>query len=550
MNFDILETIEKIYSRSKDSQLKSELFENLKSELEKFSDYLRVDQLSALLFANAFTIGHRENSFHEIFKYFGMNEFLEVLKHQANIELLYKKSLLKNKRARQCQFNTFEVPQGIIDKISKGEPIPVTASENIPPKGFVDVLQEFDELSDQFDDEKINLMEFRYEMRSLIENNLHFPFFTKMKNWNLNDFETFFLLDTIWDAVDHGNNNFNTNVSRTVGGFYKSKSNELEVVTSIVSGETRLTTQRLIDLEKSKYKNRVNAKLSKYVLKTLRETQKIKLDIIEEENTSLLLHSKIKRKELFYSKNESIQIETINNILDETKFRSVKKMMAQKAMPAGITILLHGEPGTGKTETIYQLAKASGRNIFKVDISQTKTMWFGESEKLVKKIFTDYKDLKKDEKRCPILLFNEADAVIGKRRTTGSSSVSNTENAMQNILLEEIENFEGILCATTNLIENMDAAFERRFLYKVKFEKPLLQNSAKIWLSKLPFLKESESLLLAETFSFSGGEMENIARKSTLHEILTGDIPDFELVNKFCSEEKWAKSFSKIGFSK
>jgi SpoVK/Ycf46/Vps4 family AAA+-type ATPase len=219
-------------------------------------------------------------------------------------------------------------------------------------------------------------------------------------------------------------------------------------------------------------------------------------------------------------------------------------------MSTGITALLYGAPGTGKTESVYQLAKKYNRPIFKVEISETKSMWFGESQKLVKKIFTDYYTFKKTQKVCPILLFNEADAIIGKRKSAGSSSVSDTENAIQNVLLEELENFDGILFATSNLVANLDSAFERRFLFKVKFENPSMVNAAKIWRNKLPLLSAKEALQLASQFSYSGGEMENIARKSLMDEIVFGTKPDFERIISFCENEKWSGGINgtRIGF--
>ena len=78
----------------------------------------------------------------------------------------------------------------------------------------------------------------------------------------------------------------------------------------------------------------------------------------------------------------------------------------------------------------------------------------------------------KQSVKAPILLFNEADAIIGKCQVGAERAVEKMENSIQNIILQEIEQLDGILIATTNLAENMDKAFERRFLYKVKFEKP------------------------------------------------------------------------------
>ena len=82
-----------------------------------------------------------------------------------------------------------------------------------------------------------------------------------------------------------------------------------------------------------------------------------------------------------------------------------------------------------------------------VDISETKSMWYGESEKRIKKIFDTYRGYLKTCDIAPILLFNEADAVIGKRKEAGQGSIDQTENAIQNILLQEMENLEGIMIA-------------------------------------------------------------------------------------------------------
>lgn len=99
-------------------------------------------------------------------------------------------------------------------------------------------------------------------------------------------------------------------------------------------------------------------------------------------------------------------------------------------------------------------------------------MWVGESEKNIKGTFDDYKKKVKQLAKAPILLFNEADAIIGKRQVGAERAVEKMENSILNIILQEIEQLDGILIATTNLPENMDKAFERRFLYKIQFEKP------------------------------------------------------------------------------
>jgi SpoVK/Ycf46/Vps4 family AAA+-type ATPase len=189
-----------------------------------------------------------------------------------------------------------------------------------------------------------------------------------------------------------------------------------------------------------------------------------------------------------------------------------------------------GGPGTGKTETALQLAKKTGRGIVQVDIAEAKSKWFGESEKKIKEIFSDYRIAVEKLKVTPILLFNEADAIIGKRQILGEErqGCGQTENAMQNIILQEIENLDGILIATTNLVKNMDNAFERRFLYKIEFEKPTPEARAYIWQTMLPNLSKQEAGELSDKFAFSGGQIENIARKNMVRNAIYGEDLNFE----------------------
>jgi SpoVK/Ycf46/Vps4 family AAA+-type ATPase len=227
-------------------------------------------------------------------------------------------------------------------------------------------------------------------------------------------------------------------------------------------------------------------------------------------------------------------------------------------MRTGFACLFSGAPGTGKTETARQLARRTGRDIMEVDISETKSMWFGESERKVKGIFDRYSSLvlrcqKSKNHLTPILLFNEADGVIGKRMELSgngrSASIDKTLNAMQNIILQEFENLKGILIATTNLVTNLDPAFDRRFLYKIEFGKPTAEARQNIWRSMLPSLCIHDAKALAEGFDFSGGQIENIARKRALDIVLNGNEPDLERLAELCREETLDKhEANRIGF--
>lgn len=541
VNFNVLDVIEKVHNHSKDSQLRNELFDVLKEDLKLLSDYFQLNEIQTVIFANCFILGYEETYLGSVFKHFGMKEY-KAIKYKKDIDLLNSRNFFKERRRhRRIEF---EISRAIINAVSENIRF---NSEDTKPKNLITILEEFDLYSDLFDDDEISQNELKYKIQELLDDNSEISFIKIILDWKLDEFETFFFLDTLWDAIKSGDNDFNTGVQSTIDDFFKDKGSGLLFQNQLLNGKTKLTKIKLIELSKDSYRNSCKAKLSKNIIELLKEKENIILEFGEDK--SLIYAENIKEKPLFYGESELSQIQTVSKMLENEQFLSIQNRLKEKAMPVGFSILLYGAPGTGKTESVYQLARESGRNIMKVDISETKSMWFGESQKLAKKIFTQYKELKETEELCPILLLNEADAIIGKRKQAGSSNVADTENAIQNVFLEELENFDGILFATTNLVNNMDNAFERRFLYKIQFQKPSIEQSVLIWKSKLPFLNDEECKKLAEQYLFSGGEMENIARKTFTNEILTGETPDFEYVKNICQNEKWnSKEIKKIGF--
>ena len=167
----------------------------------------------------------------------------------------------------------------------------------------------------------------------------------------------------------------------------------------------------------------------------------------------------------------------------------------------------------------------------------------------MKRIFNNYEQLRQKSSITPILFFNEADAILGKRKVNSDSNVAQTENAIQNILLEALENFKGIFIATTNLIQNLDTAFDRRFIYKMCFMPPSIETGAQIWKQNLPFLTEENCMNLAESFQFSGGQIDNVVRKCEIEHILSGRQANAQEVFAFCEREELLKNNgSRIGF--
>lgn len=173
------------------------------------------------------------------------------------------------------------------------------------------------------------------------------------------------------------------------------------------------------------------------------------------------------------------------------------------------------------------------------------------AEKRIQAVFDSYRRAVVSSKRTPILFFNEADAIFGNRIENTTHSVDKMENAMQNIILEEMEKLDGIMICTTNLTKNLDKAFDRRFLFKIEFEKPNLEARQSIWKSVLDGLSDEQAAELANRYPFSGGQILNISRKQVINSIFTGTSDlDFAQILSDCSSENLSRTGgSTIGFA-
>lgn len=227
--------------------------------------------------------------------------------------------------------------------------------------------------------------------------------------------------------------------------------------------------------------------------------------------------------------------ETLNHLLAQVDAR-VAKLLKQwgikQKRSIEAKILLYGPPGTGKTLSALALAKSLKKEVLSFDCSKILSMYVGESEKNVRQIFDTYKDICKKTKNEPILLLDEADQFLSSRANVASSA-DKMHNQMQNIFLEQIERFEGIIIATTNLIENFDSAFSRRFNYKIEFKRPNFSQRQKLWKSLLPrnisFVDSKQVLIdtLSE-YDLSGAQIKLVI-KNTAYKVATRENPVFSI---------------------
>lgn len=254
-------------------------------------------------------------------------------------------------------------------------------------------------------------------------------------------------------------------------------------------------------------------------------------------------------KQMLLDDDQRSQYDDLVALLQPDSMASLNRRLKEAGLKSGFTCLFYGPPGTGKTETAYQIATATGRDIWQVDMSLIHGKWVGDSEHHAQQIFDQYFKKILHSKSTPILLLNEADAIISRRLPGADSSVALMYNRVQNIILQALEDFQGILIATTNLEQNFDQAFERRFLFKMRFRLPSLSVRERLWKSMLPSLSADDCHHLATEFpSFAGGQIANVCRKAIIDGALHDRSSDLQRLRSFCRQETLSAIDHPIGF--
>ena len=264
---------------------------------------------------------------------------------------------------------------------------------------------------------------------------------------------------------------------------------------------------------------------------------------------NLILPEKLTPKELFYNDEEQRQVNRLMDLLSPKTFGEVQQRLKDSGMRTGFCVLLHGVPGSGKTELVNQLCIATGRPVMVAQVSELISKWVGDYEKNISELFEQYASLVAKSKVCPILLFNECDAILGKRNEQGGSdAVGKMYHSVQNILLEQMEKLNGIMICTSNMPGALDKAFERRFLFSIEFHKPQKEVKAKIWRAMMPEINKKTAQALAAQYDFSGGQIENVVRRQRVEHILYSKAITFDSLSRICKEEGYDKKTRGIGF--
>ena len=519
-----------------------------RDSVNQIMDFLSISFDQAVLFSCLV-----ELSLHRIVTLDGLSRHincsvLRIIGVIPEIDVLVEKSLVRKKiktsRGKPTYNNiAYTVPHNVVESLRTSDKSFLSMN---PKMNFPNLLEQVKILVKEREDELISTHDLEQEIEYFLQNNSEYTF-VKYINQNLAKSTNKCVVLVL--AYFHLTGLVYIDVDNTLESIFDDINDQIEFKRSIASGSSELVKKGLVTYQNSQFGNEQFISISTQTINVLyQEYPELKMQ--DTSNIGLIKHEAIVEKRLYFENSVGNQISSIQSILGKAKFASFQKEAHRNKINKGITAIFHGYSGTGKTEAVYQIAKKTGRDIMMVDLSQTKSMWFGESEKQVKKIFDDYCRLLQAYPITPILFINEVDGLFSKRMDVGNNSSSTTQtlNTIQNIILQSLENFEGILFATTNLSGNLDKAFERRFLFKIEFSKPDKNIRRRIWMNKLPELHPKMAETLGERFDLTGGQIDIQIRQLVLKRVLNKNLNLFDSLLESCENEKGFTERKRVGF--
>lgn len=536
----LLQAIEKVVELAEDSKMSEEFMLKAAPEINLLAESFGITERQAVLFCVCMEKGPRRVDYDDLASYLDLNK-IGVLSFASDIDALVRRRLLKFRDVKDE--DDFDIPAVVIRSLKHNEVYQLPQRKGLDCAAMFELL---DQCFEDLDDDAISSHALCEELQQLFEDNPQVGFVKHLKEYYLSDEDEMMVAFFAHRLINRDDDDIRF---CDIEDLYDNRADFTNAKGKLRTGEHKLQEKKLIEhkcvdglADVTKYKLTDAAKLDLLA--------EMKINATEEKLADMLDASKLTEKQLFFPKDIERQVEELGHFLQPENYQKIQERMKEKGFRYGFACLFYGSPGTGKTETVYQLAKKTGRNIMVVDVPQLKSMWVGQSEKNVKALFDRYREQVKKAKLTPILLFNEADAIIGKRKNGAENAVDKMENSLQNIILQEMEQLDGIMIATTNLQQNMDKAFERRFLYKIKFDKPTEEARAHIWHEMIPDLSELDVHTLASKYDFSGGQIENIARHYAIDTILHGQAEDvLPMLIRHCDNERLdEKNMKKIGF--
>jgi len=538
----ILDLMEILSGKSDDSRLDESFWTRYGPVAEELGRRLSVTPSQAVLFSVCLRKGPRNVSYEDIAHHLDISNIMALSKCSDDIDALVRIKYLRYRDARDEE--SFDIPVPVIRALKKNR------APQIPRRTGLSQPELFEYLGGLFDDLDSGSIlpgDLYTELKDLFALNKELPYVRELGSLGIRSKSDWMVLVLLCHLLV--NKDDDSIIYGQIQDVYRFDSEYIGARAAFQDGTHPLMKGGLVEHEcddgvvNSSRIHLTNGAKSRLL-------SDFHLHGPEVDMGGLVSPATISEKGLFYTQNTGRQVRELQSFLSAERYNDIHERMAKTGFRSGFACLFYGPPGTGKTETVYQIARVTGRSLLRVNVPDIKSKWVGESEKNIKAVFERYRKAVKHSEKAPILLFNEADSIFGVRMGGAERAVDKMENAIQNILLQEMEDLDGILIATTNLTQNLDHAFERRFLYKVRFDQPDSSVREMIWGTMLPLLSAEDCARLASAYELSGGQIENIARKFTISTSLYGDaLSPLPVLEGYCKEEKLGnRNCPRIGF--
>lgn len=536
-----------IFENSKGSKMEFHKDKKLDAAIRYIVDLFNITHIQSCLLAIIFifTLDDTEVGFERLLNFLGMN-LTDYFDLQGDVQVLLDKGHIiyrKENRTNNLYNSNFSINQKVIDAIFNGTSIVDALSEpdldinqlcghisRVITRSSLNncTVNEITEKIERIENKNSNL-DAVIQLKKIIQIEDRTLLYNLINEMTTSNVSTFDLLPSLIELY----------------GRIESQC----ILRSFINKETNLQKLGLLEVSANGYAQDATITLTDKT-KEIFFGNHAGLYLTRITNKNIIRHDSIFSKELFFDEQVQRELALLEQGLQEDNFIELRDTLKSKGfLNNGVTAILYGVSGGGKTSGVYQIARKTNRDIMQLDLSQIRSMYYGESEKQVKEIFNSYRDLCNVSERTPILLLNECDAVLGKR-LEGNSTTDTTETTLVNLFLEFFETNTGIIIATTNLINTVDPSFFRRFLFKVKFSTPSPIVVKQILKNKLDFLTEKELETISIRYRLTGGEIDNILTKITLNKVLTKSNPTINEIMEYCEQEKISDyKTAKLGFN-
>lgn len=387
---DLLQAFEIIVEKAKGSSLGEEFYQKADPYLVFVSDKLCISKRASVIMAL-----FADRCYDTHIRFSDLTEFLDcriltLLRYSNETQELIDKEYVCQNRIEGLSYS---IPMEVMEAFQHNRQyIPSDVDEFTARELF----DKFDELLSKCRCEKLNKQVLRKKLRALVVKNSNLAFVKAMALYDINvedkDFPLFILLCTLFvidgdDDIRCHDLDFIYEEGESVWRWAKRDLNQ---------GNHRFLQKKFIEYtnddgfaDRESFKITDSAKnllFSEMPLSTMRGSRP---------KGGILSFESIKPKQLFYNDKERKLVEELAALLDEKNFQGIRDRLKETNFRSGFACLFYGAPGTGKTETVLQIARKTGRDLIQVNISDIKSMWVGESEKNIKGIFDDYRKMVK-----------------------------------------------------------------------------------------------------------------------------------------------------------